>query len=148
MGVMSAFLDAKKVYDLEPCARSFEVDLALHLEFGYVFSTPDAFIMGRPVDKHASYDQIIRPEIEFPSPNAWLIWLAAGAAAIRVFLDREPFPLPYMGWERDNKLRWYDRQQIIRHVTRTNSRRNPVLQGWFSTQTAQAAIASDAFNGS
>jgi len=40
---------AAQVYQREECASSFQSDLEAHLLNGYVFSTPQAFAMGRPL---------------------------------------------------------------------------------------------------
>ncbi len=139
---MTAYDMARAVYESEPCARSFEEDIALHFRYGYVFSQQDAFLMGRPVDKNASYEAITSPWVSFGSPNAWLVWLAAGAKAFEIFLSHEPFQMPYIGWERDNRLRWYPRETLIRHVTRSNPRRYPILQRWRGPEAAPATEAA------
>src|SRR5689334_6772592 len=46
---MTPFLQAAAVYEREPCARTFEEDLYLHLMHGTVISTPEVFAMVRPV---------------------------------------------------------------------------------------------------
>lgn len=113
---MTPFELAQQVYHREPCARDFWTDLLLHLHHGYVFSTRDTFLMGRAVDRYASYEEITSPTHVFESPNAWLVYLAASARkgeAIRTFLRYEPHELPWIGWERKNRLRWYPRAVII-----------------------------------
>lgn len=147
LGFESAYDAARAVYDSEPCARTFEEDLALHLRFGYVFSTPDAFIMGRAVNRNAPYQDILSPWVAQSSPDAWLVWLASGSGALALFMEREPFPMPFIGWERDNKLRWYRRQDLIRHVARTIPRGDAVLQRPVHAEAAASSAAAFAIAG-
>lgn len=109
---MSPFHRAQIVYAQESCKRDFWTDLHLHLTQGYVFATPEGFVMGRPVERHAEPELIVHPSVEFENPDAWLIYLAAGNGLTQ-FLKYEPYPLPWYGWERQNKLRWYPRERII-----------------------------------
>ena len=60
--------------------------LDVNLQFGFVFSTPDFFIMGRPMG------------------DTWFIEAMAGDMS-RAW-DILPYPLPYIAWQRfDNVLR-------------------------------------------
>lgn len=96
---------AKAVYDREWCARPFEEDLRLHLLNGYVFSTPEVFVMGRPVDSAARPALIVDPSVRFDDPDAWLVYLLAGN--LREALRFIPYPLPKIGLERGNILRFH-----------------------------------------
>jgi hypothetical protein len=96
---------AAAVYDREPCARTFREDLEAHLLNGYVFSTPSAFAMGRPVRSSADPAQIVNPWHSFNREecDAWQVYLAAGDISSVIHL--EPFPLTFYFWERNNVLR-------------------------------------------
>lgn len=119
MSSLSAIDLARSIWLLESCARPFELDLLLHLRHGYVFSTPRSFVMGRPVRRNATREEIVDPSHCFgPEADAWLVYCAAGTAGMAWFLDQEPYPLPYIGWERDNKLRFYERERLIRCTTK------------------------------
>jgi hypothetical protein len=120
---MSPFDEAKQVYMREPCARSFEEDLELHHRHGFVFSGPDFFIMGRPVALGQDHALILDPSFVFPrrAQNCWLVYLAAGDGAFREFWRVEPYELPYVAFERDNKLRSYPRDQILLRTTRKSA---------------------------
>jgi hypothetical protein len=107
---------AREIYFKESCPRTFAEDLGYHLHNGYVFSTPDFFLMGRPVCIGATYEEITDPIHIFPEHDAWFIYLAAGKGYLRNFLKLEPYALPYFGWERSNKIRFYPRERILRHV--------------------------------
>jgi len=113
---MTPFDKARMVYEKEVCARTFDEDLRLHLKFGYVFSTPDFFLMGRPVSKDAEYHEITDPRLQFPDPDCWLVYLASGD--INKFWTICPYDLPYVGWERDNVLRIYRSDKVIRACQR------------------------------
>ena len=105
---------AAAVYEAEPCARSFREDLEAHLQNGYVFSTPTAFVMGRPVDSGADPAQIVDPWHGFnPAEcDAWLVYLAAGNIAD--VLRQEPFQLTFFMWERKNVLRRFHAKTVKR----------------------------------
>lgn len=105
---------AAAVYESEPCARSFREDLEAHLQNGYVFSTPTAFVMGRPVDSGADPAQIVDPWHGFDPAqcDAWLVYLAAGNIAD--VLRQEPFALTFYLWERKNVLRRFHAKTVKR----------------------------------
>lgn len=89
---------------------SFRDDLEAHLLNGCVFSTPDFFVMGRPVSSSAPEALILDPWHAFPAADCdgWLIYLAAGNWRQAVALL--PHPLPRIGWERGARgrgLRWH-----------------------------------------
>lgn len=108
---MTPYEKAKAVYQKEICARTFAHDLELHLLHGFVFSTPDSFIMGRPVYRGGRYEEITNPAFRFQLCDCWLVYLAAGNS-LRIFFQYEPYPLPWIGWERNNKLRFYKTERI------------------------------------
>ena len=97
---------AAAVYQREWCASTFRSDLEAHLLNGYVHSTPEAFVMARPVNSKADEGLILNPwhRFERGECDAWLIWLAAGDLAS--LLGLFPFPLPLIGWQKRNKLRF------------------------------------------
>lgn len=104
---------AAQVYQREECASSFQGDLEAHLLNGYVFSTPQAFAMGRPVNSKADESLILDPWHSFPreSCDCWLIWLAAGDLAS--LLPLFPFPLPLIGYQMRNILRFRGFQSAL-----------------------------------
>lgn len=114
--ILSPHARAKAVYDNEPCARTFLQDLELHLTSGYVFSTPRIFLLGRPVPRSADPRDIVDPVVDFAAMGSkldcWHVYLAAGD--LLEFFRFEPFPLPYFSWERENVLRFYRRDHVIR----------------------------------
>lgn len=111
---MIPYEQAKSVYQREPCVRTFEQDLALHMEFGYVYSTPRYFVMFRPVDRKAPQGLILDPSYTFPNVDCdcWHVYLAAGdlGAAWEVL----PWKLEWMSFERKNILRFVKADRIRR----------------------------------
>lgn len=117
---MTPVEQAKSVYEKEPCVRSFKEDLTLHLINGYVFSTPEYFIMGRAVCASSPYELILDPDHAFPREvqDCWHIYLAAGVNAYAQFFRIEPYELPLYCWEKRNRLRFYKRGDILRKFQR------------------------------
>lgn len=110
----SPYQKARDVYALETCARTFEEDLRLHLEWGVVISRPDFFIMGRPVCSSAAPAKIVDPHFRFESIgiDCWHVYLAAGnVARAWAYL---PFPLPLISFERKNVLKFYSLDRLKR----------------------------------
>ena len=105
---------AAAVYQHEACPRSFQEDLEAHLLNGYVFSTPEFFVMGRVVDSAAAPAEIVNPWVSFRHGDAWLIYLLAGS--IGKALERLPYELPRIGWERGNVLRFWPLAKICRII--------------------------------
>lgn len=98
-------IEARRVYNREKCARSFEADLEAHLMLGFVFSTPSVFVMGRPVLSTALPAEILDPWHIWPREHAdcWHVWLAAGR--LSEMWGHLPYILPFVSFERDNVLR-------------------------------------------
>lgn len=105
---------ALEVYDKEECPRTFVEDLEAHLLSGYVFSTPGFFVMGRAVSAFADPADIIDPWHVFPveEHSCWHVYLAAGVNPFGHFLSLAPYPLPYVSWEKRNKLRIHKMSRI------------------------------------
>jgi hypothetical protein len=101
---MPPFSDAAAVYDREPCARSFEHDLYLHFLHDTVLSTPEVFVMLRPVCRDWPVEWLHDPQRTDPNGDAWWIWLLAGDAAPVWALHP---PKPWVGFERDNLPRFH-----------------------------------------
>ncbi len=107
---------AAAVYQREACARSFKNDLAAHLVTGYVISTPDVFVMARPVDRWADPELIVDPFHQFSreESDCWHVYLCAGDwRAALAFL---PYDLAWMSWERSNRLRFRELRGLRQKV--------------------------------
>ncbi len=127
----SALLEARAVYDKEPCTRSFEEDVCSHLEHGFLYSSPELFIMARPVDRYASEEFILNPDYTFIKPNCWLVWLCAGRIP-RIWhaLSLTGLHLPFVGFQRSNRLRYYEFTKLYAKLSaRTYPSSDSLLQG-------------------
>ncbi len=113
---MTPFDQARAVYRKERCRRTFEEDLHAHLVGGFVFSTPDFFVMGRPVVSVAPPIAITDPRVSFARSDCWHVFLLAGD--IRKAWGIVPYDLPMMSFERKNELRFYPMTVIRRASAR------------------------------
>lgn len=110
---------ARVIYEREWCANPFEVDLQLHLSNGFVFSTPDFFIMGRPVPRGAYFGQIVNPAVVFAPElcDCWHVHVLAGNASKAWSIL--PYPLQWLGYQRNNELRFFPMADMQRILTRS-----------------------------
>lgn len=129
---LTPYEQAAQVYQQEPCARPFVEDLEAHLFNGYVFNTPDLFVMGRAVDSSAERAVIVNPWHTFDAEqcDAWLVYLAAGD--LRKLIELFPYPLPKIGFERINKMRFYRFREFTARIQRLCT----------TTKTSPAALIS------
>ena len=67
------------LYARYPQGRTFREDVEAHLRNGYVFNTPECFLMGRAVDRHAAAERVDDPWRAFArgEQNCWLVYAAA-----------------------------------------------------------------------
>lgn len=112
---MKPFDVIAELYEVYDVGRTFDEDIAAHISNGYVFSTPEFFLMGRPVDRFADMKSIDDPWYPFPMErqNTWLVYAFAGHS--QNLLTFMPYPLTWLAWQRrGNPLRIYDLQQAKR----------------------------------
>jgi len=101
--MITAIERARALYDRFDQPRTFVEDLEAHFRHGYVFSTPDHFLMARTVCKDAPREFLADPWHQFDNVDTWLIWLAVGPCAMSVktfCLTMQPFPLTWVAWAR------------------------------------------------
>jgi len=99
-----------------PGPRTFRSDLEAHLLHGYVWSTPEWFVMARPVASDGDHDQIKDAWHVFDPFDCWHIFAYANTTPhnlrglVEKFLRLMPYELPLVSWERekDNDLRFYN----------------------------------------
>lgn len=97
---MSTPLDRiKQTYLDRPEAHPLEWYLHWHLEHGYVFCTPDFFVMGFPVNKHRLGNDEHPFDCYKPDGDCWYVFAMAGNMAKAWSIM--PWPLPFIGWHRD-----------------------------------------------
>lgn len=113
---MTPYELAAKAHAAHPGPRSFTEDVEAHLMNGFVFSTPDFFIMGRAVIASADARLILNPSHPFPRDRAdcWFVYLMAGD--IPKAWSILPWELPWFCWERSSELRFY-RADTIKRVS-------------------------------
>jgi hypothetical protein len=77
---MTAFEQACDVYQREDCERDFHEDFFTHLQLGIVVSTPEAFVMLRPVMRCWTIEMLLDPNhvANVATADTWWVWLAAG----------------------------------------------------------------------
>lgn len=109
---MNAFTTAAEVYRREPCARTLREDLEAHLVHGWVFSTPELFLMGRVVRHDWPEDRILDPWDTDEAGDCWHVWLCSGD--ILEALAMMPFPLPWVSYQRRNVLRVVEAGRLLR----------------------------------
>ena len=113
---LSPIEQARQKWASVPRWYEFNYVLWCHLEYGVAISTPDVFLLARPVQKDALYEQIDDPGQVFEKPDCWFIYAAAGPGPLVRFLACEPFPLPWFGWLKRERLRFHAREQLIQHL--------------------------------
>jgi hypothetical protein len=109
----------------ELCRRrggNFRVELEAHLLRGWVFSTPEAFLMGRAVPRSVNADDL---EAEFAPEecDAWYVWLGVGPASR--LLSWMPYELPWIGWYRQGRgwadCHWAPTSLLRRKIVRVST---------------------------
>jgi hypothetical protein len=103
---------ARKVYADEESPRALAVDILLHIANpqGWVVSRPDLLILARPVRKDAKPEEILDAGWEFHEADCWHIYLVVGNASTA--FQYLPFDLPWISFERKNKLRFYELTRV------------------------------------
>ena len=98
----------------------FAEALEHHYRRGFVFSTPQYFVMGRPVLKGHKGDaqhiaDIRNPAFSWEVYDSW--WIHAAAGDTKRMWDVLPWPLGFIGFERfDGEPRFY-RTEDLRRLT-------------------------------
>lgn len=110
---MNPYYEIERKYREHPQRFPFEFYVDWHLRHGFLFSTPDYFIMGRAVDRARFNPELLDIHAK---PNAWYIHAMAGS--LSKAWDILPYPLGWLGWERvrdgQRELGWYKTEDIRR----------------------------------
>ena len=115
--VMNTWLqEAKEFYATLGEEDDFERDLAAYLKDGYVISSPNGIVFGKPVrrDGGSPDQQWYDNEREC---DAWFVKFACGDCGIKRFVDSMPFQLPFTGWMRvlkNKPIQWWDTKKLFR----------------------------------
>jgi hypothetical protein len=110
---LSAIVAARSLFNEH--GQDFEQQLGWYLTRGVVVSTPDRFIMAKPIRADRGDD-----EWGVKDADAWYVHVAVGDGALRWFLSQAPFALPKLAWRRvkdpANRLRVYPTSSFARHA--------------------------------
>lgn len=107
---------ARQRWEAEPRIMEFGEMIWHHLEFGVVISDPEVFLCARPVERYASLEEISDPCRVFGNADTWFLYACAGKTTLARFLKCEPYPLPFFGWEKRNRLRFHTRETLIEYL--------------------------------
>jgi hypothetical protein len=104
-------------YEAHPQEHTFDFYVRWHLQHGFVFSTPDYFIMGRAVNREFVTNNGLTLDPQAAEHcDTWYIHAMAGNMT-RAW-DILPCSLPWLAWERvlDGKrdLRFYSAAEVKR----------------------------------
>lgn len=105
-------------WQARPRDQSLRFYEELHMSMGFLFSTPDFFVMGRPVRKYAPIEHILDVQCRFERAtcDTWFIFQMAGDMTKAWSIM--PWELPWMCWVRDNdptgELRFYETRRLMR----------------------------------
>lgn len=118
---MSALNKVRLLYTADS-PRTFEEDLTAHLHHGYVYSTPEYFLMGRPVCSEAPQELINDVWCAF-DPHDWDAWYVYAFALsrerglqglVKKLLTHIPFYLPLLAWERSGEpLKFHSTEKLF-----------------------------------
>ena len=91
-------------------------DIAVYMDMGYVFKTPHSLLLGKAVRRDQG-----NPDAQWDvkDPDAWYVRTAVGDGAVKEFIDRIPYPLPYVGWMRHVKnkpVKYFSYDQVRRRM--------------------------------
>jgi hypothetical protein len=109
---MSILVKAKALYD--KCGIDMNKDIATYAAHGYVWISPNSFLLAKPVNSKSETPPADQWNVE--DADAWYVNMAVGCG-VSEFINRIPYPLPLVGWMRQLKnqpVRWYDFKKIIR----------------------------------
>ncbi len=115
---------AADLYRKIPFDRTFREDMEAYLIKGYVFNTPELFLMARPVSSLAPIEEIADPYRAFNrgEQDTWLVYLCAGSmVSVKKYLTDPPYALPKVAWARHHRLRFYRTDSLIATLCRPSS---------------------------
>ena len=108
---MNILAQAKDLYD--KCGIDMSADIAAYCAHGYVWISPNSFLLAKPVSSKSETPPADQWNVE--DADAWYVNMAVGD--VKDFINKIPYPLPLVGWMRETKnqpIRWYDLKKILR----------------------------------
>lgn len=106
---MTAVDIARNWHESHVVGKPFTQLLADYLRGGYVWSSPEAFLLAQPVSVDIKNLEVRSGKHQ---PNAWFVELAAGDKPFEQFLRVMPYELPYLAWARRDHLRVWKLEQF------------------------------------
>lgn len=94
---------AAELHNASGMALSFREAVEAHAICGYVFATPELFLLGRRVGSDWTDDELCDPWLVAPDGDVWHVFLAAGD--LREGLRLLPYRLPWLSYYHDGKHR-------------------------------------------
>ena len=88
--------------------------MSMYIQNGYFFSSPNHILFGKPVRKDEG-DHI--NQWNPIGADAWYVRCAIGESGVSQFIEQIPYPLPYVGWQRqlkNKKVKFYELTKILR----------------------------------
>ena len=123
---------AAALYEREPCARSFREDLEAHLVNGWVYASPTAFLMARPIPSGVTVAERCNPWNSWPFEDCDCVHLYACAGDMAEIWRQFP-----PEWEGRIKSVAFERRNIPRLVDVPKFRRLcETLKTWTPTTPA------------
>ena len=113
---MTPWQKAKQWQEENDATCSFEELLGAHLSSGYIWNSPQVFLLAGETRWNAQEECF-----ESGTANCWFVRLAAAvghANPVREFLRVAPRPHQYVGWYRRNQFepRIYRWDKLMKHV--------------------------------
>lgn len=101
--------------------RLFLEDVALHLRYGYVWASPTAVILARPVSSQWLTTDLgdLSKTAARDEADTWFVYLAAGN--LTEFFEVMPYPLKFVCFWRRCSPRFYELEQLRRKCTTISS---------------------------
>ena len=124
-------IDKVRMLYTEQSPRTFEEDLSAHFYHGYVFSTPNYFMMIRPVWSGAPQEAINDVWCAF-TPSSWDTWYVYAfalrydkglAGLVKKLLTHMPFYLPLTAWERSGEsLKFHSTDKLFQKYAKLHQK--------------------------
>jgi hypothetical protein len=111
---MNILLKALDLY--EKIGTDLFKDISVYMDKGYVFKTPESLLLGKAVRRDQG-----NPDAQWDveEPDAWYVRTAVGDNSVKEFIDRIPYPLPFVGWMRHTKnksVKYFSYDQVRRRM--------------------------------
>lgn len=120
---MTVYEIARKIYENEPSPRTFDEELVAvaGCPNGVVIWKEHLLLMARPVCRQWSYKNITNPYVfctqHNSGPDCWHVHVLVGTP--REAILSAPYPLEWVSFERNNKLRFWKYERLLDYAKQT-----------------------------